>query len=51
MKAFLRRRAFGVGSDHGVEGEEIWVRTSGKDLIGVVEIVGVVKGNGGYKLA
>lgn len=53
MKAFLRRRAFGVGSDHGVEGEESWVGlgTLGKDLVGIVEIVWVVEGNGGHKLS
>lgn len=51
MKAFKRRRAFGVESDHGVEGEESWVGTLGKDLVGIVQIVGVVKDNGGYKLA
>lgn len=51
MKAFLRRRAFGVGSDHGVEGEESRVGTLRKDLVGIVEIVGVVEGNGGHKLS
>lgn len=40
-----------MGSNHRVEGEEGRVLRVIKDLIGIMEIVGVIEGYGGYKLA
>ena len=40
-----------MGSDHRIEGEEGWFLRVVKDLIGIIEIVGVIEGYGDYKLA
>ena len=51
MKTFGWRGAFGVGSDHRVEGEECWVLALIEDLIGIIQIGDVSEGNGGDKVA
>ena len=38
-----------MGSDHRIEGEEGWFLRVAEDLIGIMEIVGVIEGYGGYK--
>lgn len=51
MKAFAGCGAFGIGPDHGVEGEERWVVTLVQNSIGIIQIVGVPDGYGGHKIA
>jgi len=46
----IKMKPFGIGLDHGVEGEEGGVVIVVEDLGGIVNI-GCVKGNGGNKLA
>lgn len=51
MEAFGGCGAFGIGPDHGVESEEGWVVVVVEELVGIVKIGCVVKGNGSNKLA
>lgn len=51
VKAFAGCGAFGIGPDHGVQGEERWIVTLVQDSIGIIQIVGVPDGYGGHKIA
>lgn len=51
VEAFLRSRALGVDSDHGIQAEQGRVLALVEDPVGVLEVVGVSQGDGGDELA